>query len=107
MNLELGYLELHAHTQTHTDTDTHTHTHFQDGTSDKEPICQRRRRGFNPWVRKIPWRRAWQLTLVCLPGESHGSRSLAGYHPEGHRELDTIEATYCVVSVYIYKQYTN
>ena len=22
---------------------------------------------FNPWVRKIPWRRKWQLTLVFLP----------------------------------------
>jgi len=33
---------------------------------------------FDPWVRKIPWRRAWQPTPV-LPGESHGQRSLAGY----------------------------
>ena len=36
---------------------------------------------FIPWVRKIPWRRAWQLTPVLLPGESHGQRSLAGYSP--------------------------
>jgi len=35
--------------------------------------------GFNPWVRKIPWRMAWQPTPVFLPGESHGQRSLAGY----------------------------
>ena len=34
--------------------------------------------GFKPSVRKIPWRRAWQPTLVFLPGESHGQRSLAG-----------------------------
>ena len=27
----------------------------------------------------IPWRRKWQLTLVFLPGESHGQRSLAGH----------------------------
>ena len=26
--------------------------------------------GFDPWVGKIPWRRAWQLTPVFLPGES-------------------------------------
>ena len=33
-------------------------------------ICmQRRRPGFNPWVRKIPWRRKWQPTPVLLPGE--------------------------------------
>jgi len=27
---------------------------------------------FDPWVRKISWRRAWQPTPVFLPGESHG-----------------------------------
>ena len=32
--------------------------------------CRRPR--FNPWVRKIPWRREWQPTPVVLPGESHG-----------------------------------
>ena len=37
--------------------------------------CKRRkRRRFHPWVRKIPWRRAWQPTPVFLPGESHGNR---------------------------------
>ena len=46
---------------------------FPGGTSGKEPACQCRRgkrRGFDPWVRKIPWRRAWQPTPVFLPGES-------------------------------------
>ena len=28
-----------------------------------------------------PWRRAWQPTLVFLPGDSHGQRSLVGYSP--------------------------
>jgi len=36
---------------------------------------------FNPWDRKIPWRRTWQPTPLFLPGESHGLRSLAGYGP--------------------------
>ena len=40
---------------------------------------------FDPWVRKIPWRRKWQLTPVFLPEKSHGQRSLAGYSLEGHR----------------------
>ena len=31
---------------------------------------------FDPWVGKIPWRRAWQCTPVFLLGESHGQRSL-------------------------------
>ena len=48
---------------------------FPGGTTDKEPVCQCRRRkrgGFDPWVRKSPWRQAWQSTPVFLPGESHG-----------------------------------
>ena len=52
------------------------------------------RRRFDPWVRKIPWRRAWQSTPVFLPGESHRQRSLLGYSPSSHEELNTTEATY-------------
>ena len=38
--------------------------------------CRRwRTHGFDPWVRKIALRRAWQPTPVFLPGESHGQRS--------------------------------
>ena len=51
------------------------------------------RPGFDPWVAKILWRRAWQSTLVFLPGESHGQRSLAGYSPGGRKELEVTEAT--------------
>ena len=40
---------------------------------------------------RFPWRRAWQPTLVFLPGESHGQRSLAGHGPWGHTESDTTE----------------
>ena len=42
---------------------------------------RRKRCEFDPWVGKIPWRRAWQPTPVLLPGESHGQRSLVGYSP--------------------------
>ena len=44
-----------------------------------------KRRGFDPWVGKVPWRRVWQSTPIFLPGESHGQRSLVGYSPWGHR----------------------
>ena len=57
---------------------------FPGGTCGKEPACQSKRCkrcGFNPWIRKIPWKRAWQPILVFLPGESHGQRSLVGYGP--------------------------
>ena len=43
--------------------------------------------------RKIPWRQAWQPTPVLLPGESQGLRSLRGYSPWGHKELDMTEVT--------------
>ena len=48
---------------------------------------QCRRWGFDPWVGKIPLRRAWQPTPVFLPGESHGQRSLVGYSPLGSQRV--------------------
>jgi len=51
-----------------------------------------KRHGFDPWVRKIPWRRKWQPTPVFLTGESYGQRSLASYSPGCRHESDTIEA---------------
>ena len=63
-------------------------------TSGQESTRQRRghkRREFNPWVEKIPWNRKQQPTPVFLPGKLHGQRSLAGYSPWGHKELDTTE----------------
>ena len=62
---------------------------FPGGTSGKEPTCQCRRPKrceFDPWVRKIHWRRAWQPTPVLLPGESRGQGSLVGYSPWSHKE---------------------
>ena len=54
--------------------------------------CRRRRRcGFNPWVRKIPWSRKWQPTAVFLLGKSPAQRSLAGYSPWGPKESDVTE----------------
>ena len=51
--------------------------------------CRRRKRhGFDPWVRKIPWSRKWQPTPVFLSGIFHKQRSLAGYSPWGHKESD-------------------
>ena len=44
-----------------------------------ESARQCRRCGFDPWVRKIPWRRKWQPTPVFFPGKSQEYRSLAGY----------------------------
>ena len=69
---------------------------FPDGASGKEHSCQCRRHKrcrYDPWVRKIPCRRAWQPTPVFLRGGSHAQRSLEGYSPVGRKESDTTEAT--------------
>ena len=61
---------------------------FPGGVSGIEPACQCRRlkkRGFDPWVGKIPRKRKWQPTPVFLPGESQGQRRLVGYSPWGHK----------------------
>ena len=66
------------------------------GSADKKPACQCRRHmrlGFDLWVGKIPWRKKWQPTLVFLPGESHGQRSLTGYSPWSLKELNMTEHT--------------
>ena len=65
-------------------------------TSGEESGCRCRRHGrcgLDPWVGKIPWRRAWQPTPVFLPGASYGRQSLTG---SLHRvaELSTTEATW-------------
>ena len=49
--------------------------------------------GSIPGLGRFPWRRKWQPTPVFLPGKSHVQRSLAGYSPWGHIELDMTEVT--------------
>ena len=48
------------------------------------------RPGFDPWVGKISWRRAWQPTPVFLPRNAHGQRNLESYSPWGRKESDTM-----------------
>ena len=55
--------------------------------SGKESTYQCRRRGFDPWSRKIPWRRKWQPTPVFWPENPHGQRTLAGYSPWGRKKV--------------------
>ena len=69
---------------------------FPGGASGKEPVCQCRRQErheFSRWVGKILWRKTWKFTLVFLPGESHGQKSLVGCSPWGLTESDTTEVT--------------
>ena len=67
---------------------------FPGGAAGKEPTCQCRRRKrseCDPWVGKIPWRRAYQPTVVFLPRESHRRRSLTSYSPWGPTGLDMMK----------------
>ena len=70
---------------------------FPPGASGKKSICQCRRHKrcrFNPWVGKITWRRAQQPTLLFLPGEFHGQRSLEIYSLSGLNETKRFTYTH-------------
>ena len=60
-----------------------------------------KRRGFDAWVGKIPWRGKWQPTPVLLPGKFHRQSSLVGYNLGGHGELDMTEHAH----TYMYYQH--
>ena len=82
-----------SNSKRYTHLSVHSSTNYSDqdmgvpgGTSDREPtcLCRRHRRcRLDPWVGKIPWRRAWPPTPVFLPGEFHGQRSLVAYTVHG------------------------
>ena len=59
----------------------------------KESTCQCRRHGFDPWVRKTPWRRKCQSTPVFSLGKAHEQRSLVGYSPWGRKKVKLDLAT--------------
>ena len=54
---------------------------FPGGSESKESACKVGDLGLIPGLGRFPWSRAWQPTAVCLPGESHGQRTLVGYSP--------------------------
>ena len=58
----------------------------------KESACQCwscRRRGFSPWLGKIPWSRKWQHTPVFLSGKFHRQRSLVDFQACTHTHTHT------------------
>ena len=68
---------------------TLTLVNFPGGSVSKKIWLQCRRCRFDPWFGKISWRRKWQPTLVFLPGDFHGQRSLVGSSPWGHKESES------------------
>ena len=69
-----------------------SNTGFLGGSDSKKIYLQCGRPGFDPLMRKIPWRREGQPTPVFfLPGEFFRQRSLVGYSPWGRKESETTE----------------
>ena len=69
------------------------------GTSSKESAhqCRRHKRhGFDPWVGKFFWSRAYQPTLIFLPGKFRGHRSLAGYSLWGHKSTTGLSTKHII-----------
>ena len=60
--------------------------------------------GSIPRSGRFPWRTKGQPTPLFLPGKSHGKRSLAGYSPWGHKELDTTERLTLSLFSFFFKQ---
>ena len=71
--------------------------------------CRRHRRcGFDPWVRKIPWSRKWQLSPVLLPGKSRGQRSgWAIVHGIAKNQTQWSDSIRTHISVYLKKMPEN
>ena len=63
------------------------------------------------WVRSLGWDdplgKEWQPTPVFLPGEFQGQRSLEGYNPWGHKELDRTEQLTLSLSQYLTEQHNQ
>ena len=79
---------------------------FHGGSDGKEYACNVGDPGSIPGSGRPAWRREWQPTMVFLPGEFHGQRSLEGYSPRGHKESDTTEATNTMNLPLYYERHT-
>ena len=62
-------------------------SHFSGGSDGKEFTCNAEGLGSSPGLGRSS--REWLLTLVFLPGECSGQRSLAGYSPQGFAKSQT------------------
>ena len=64
-----------------------TVTGFPSGSAGEESKCRtHRRHGFDPWVRKIPWRRKWQPILAR---KTPWTEESGGLQSRGCKESDT------------------
>ena len=61
---------------------------FPGSSNGKESICITGYLGSIPESRRPPGRKKWQPSPIFLPWKFQGQRSLVGYSPWGHMELD-------------------
>ena len=64
---------------------------FPGGSDGKESACDSGDPGLIPGLGRSPGEGNDYPLQYCFPGEFHGQRSLVGYSPCGHKELDTTE----------------
>ena len=60
---------------------------FPGGSVGKESTCNAGDSGLDPWVGKIPWKRAWQPIPVFLPGESPWTEESGGMQSMGSQRV--------------------
>ena len=60
---------------------------FPGGSVGKEATCNAGDPGLDPWVGKIPWKRAWQPIPVFLPGESPWTEESGGMQSMGSQRV--------------------
>ena len=70
---------------------------FPGGLDSKESIYNVGDLGLIPGLGRFPGGGHGNSLQYFLPGESQGLRSLVGYSPQGHKELDTTEATHSLM----------
>ena len=66
---------------------------FPGGSVGKQSVCNAGDAGEAvsvPGLGRSPGEGEWLPTLVFLPGDFHGQRSLAGYSPWDHKQSDTL-----------------
>ena len=73
-------------------------------TKNPAAVQESRRHGFDPWVRKIPWRRAWQPTPVFLSAESREQRRLKVYGPWGGKVSGITEVNLAWHRTWVYSE---
>ena len=76
---------------------------FPGGSDGKESACNSGDPGLTPEPGN-PLEKEWLPTLVLLPGEFHGQRSLVGYRPCGRKESDMTEQLTHVPSTLIERE---